>query len=204
MSKRVKKHTISPELQDKPSAQTALGVVELASLARGPVVIDAIAKQSPVKLEAAQAVSPGKFLILISGGVAEVDESLKSALEVSEGVLIDYLFLPQAHPSITDALAGLRQECQIDSIGTFETYTASAALGALDTALKRTEIKLVGVHLCLGIGGKGYWFITGPLHSVQESIDAAIHVTPRDKLVTSEVVGAPHPEAIEIMLSLFQ
>ena len=182
----------------------ALAVIELASLARGAVVVDAIAKRSPVKLEAAQAVSPGKFLILISGGVAEVDESLKSALETSEGVLVDHLFLPQAHPSITDALAGIRQDCEIDSMGTFETYTASAALGALDTALKMTEVTLVGVHLCLGIGGKGYWLITGPLHSVQESIEAAIQVTKRDKLVTSEVVGAPHPEAVETMLSLFQ
>lgn len=184
----------------KPGIPPALGIIELASLARAAVVLDAIAKKAPVSIETAARVSPGKFLIVMLGGVAEVEESYHAGLSAADGVLVDSLFLPQAHRQLQVALLGRQVDSEIDSLGTFETYTASAAVSALDQALKSTDTSLVTLHLCVGIGGKGYWAVTGPLYAVQEAIEIADGVVPQEVRLTSEVIAAPHPEAVEALL----
>jgi microcompartment protein CcmL/EutN len=55
----------------------ALAVIELSSIARGHRVADAMLKRAPVGLMRADAVSPGKFLV-VEGDVAAVDESFTS------------------------------------------------------------------------------------------------------------------------------
>ena len=188
----------SPPRNELPPA---LGIIELASLSRAAVVLDAIVKRAPVRIHTAQRVSPGKFLIAIVGEVAEVDESFDAAMTVSDGFLVDSLFLPQAHLQIREALDGADNAIEVDSLGTFETYTASSAVLSLDSALKATETDLVGVHLCTGIGGKGYWAISGPLYAVQEAIEVAENAVPQKTRVSSEVIAAPHPEAIAAYLA---
>ena len=72
----------------------ALGLLEISSIARGYRVVDALVKKSPVLLLEANVVEPGKFLVLFSGSVAEVEESFKEAMEVAGDACIDHLFLP--------------------------------------------------------------------------------------------------------------
>ena len=64
------------------SGAEALALLEVASLARGVVAADAVAKQAQVELLECSPVSPGKYLILFAGGVAEVDESLRAGAAV--------------------------------------------------------------------------------------------------------------------------
>src|SRR4051812_50175521 len=54
----------------------ALALLEVSSLARGVVTADAVAKRAPVELLLCEPTTPGKYLVLFAGGVAEVDESL--------------------------------------------------------------------------------------------------------------------------------
>jgi microcompartment protein CcmL/EutN len=187
-----------------PISAESLAVVELASLARGLTVVDALAKRAPVHIRVSQLVSPGKFLILFVGGVAEVEESFDAALNAASGTLVDKLILPQAHPQILAHLHDALQPGAIDSLGTFETYTAARAVAALDRALKGTEVRLAGLELCRGIGGKGVWVVTGPLFAVQESIEIARASVERDVLVCAEVIASPHPEAIDAYLGAFR
>ena len=179
----------------------ALAIIELASLSRAAVVLDSIVKRAPVRLHTAQRVSPGKFLIAIVGGVAEVEESFDAGIADSQGFLVDSLFLPQVHHQIRVALNGMDIEIEVDSLATFETYTACSAVHSLDAALKATETDLIGLHLCTGIGGKGYWAISGPLYSVQEAIEVAENTVPQAIRVSAEVIAAPHPEAVAAFLA---
>ena len=54
----------------------ALALVELASIARGHRVADAMCKRAPVVLLRTDWVSPGKYLVLVEGEVAAVDSFL--------------------------------------------------------------------------------------------------------------------------------
>ena len=69
--------------------EPTLGMIELKSVARGIVVTDAIAKKAQVKILEAHAVQPGKFIILICGEVADVEESLKEGVEVGSDFVIN-------------------------------------------------------------------------------------------------------------------
>src|SRR3954471_318670 len=84
----------------------ALAVIELSSIARGHRVADAMLKRAPVRLMRAEPVSPGKFLVLVEGDVAAVDESLRVGADVAGDRTVDKLFLPQPHASLWAALAG--------------------------------------------------------------------------------------------------
>ena len=95
----------------------ALALAELGSIARGHRVADAMLKRAPVNLVRADWVSPGKFLVLVDGGVAEVDEAYRVGLEVAGDRLLDRLFLPQAHLSLWPALAGEAKAGIIDALG---------------------------------------------------------------------------------------
>jgi microcompartment protein CcmL/EutN len=179
----------------------AVAVIELASLARAVVVLDQIVKRSPVRIHTAARVSPGKFLILVQGGVAEVEEGFEAGLTAAEGVLVAKLLLPQAHVALLDALEQSYPDVAIDSLGLFETYTASAALESADAALKATGVDIVGLHLCTGIGGKGYWAVSGQLHAVEAAIETAHRTIEQAATVTGEVIARPHPEAIDAYLA---
>ena len=54
----------------------ALGILEIATIARGIVVADAALKRAPAVLLHSRAVSGGKHLVMLEGGVAEVFESM--------------------------------------------------------------------------------------------------------------------------------
>jgi microcompartment protein CcmL/EutN len=62
----------------------AIGLIELSSIARGLYVSDVMVKKAPVELLMSQTTSPGKYLILVSGDVASVQESTQAAIEQSE------------------------------------------------------------------------------------------------------------------------
>ena len=82
----------------------ALALVELSSIARGHRVADAMLKRAPVRLMRAEPVSPGKFLVLVEGDVAAVDESFRVGADVAGDRAVDKLFLPQpAHVAVAGA-----------------------------------------------------------------------------------------------------
>ena len=78
----------------------ALALVELESVARGLRAVDALVKRAPVTLHEANLVEPGKFLILFSGGVGEVEESFAAACEVADDRLVEKMLLPVVHPGL--------------------------------------------------------------------------------------------------------
>src|SRR5437868_15233420 len=82
----------------------AVALLEIASLARGVVCADAAVKRAQVELLACEAVSPGKYLLLFGGGVAEVGEALQAAEHAASEHKLDKLWLPQAHPQLLPAL----------------------------------------------------------------------------------------------------
>ena len=69
-----------------PAVEPALGLLELESIAAGIAAGDAMAKRAPIEVIRAGTVHPGKYLILVGGSVADVEEALAAGREVGAGV----------------------------------------------------------------------------------------------------------------------
>jgi microcompartment protein CcmL/EutN len=160
-----------------------------------------VAKRAPVELLLCEATTPGKYLVLFAGGVAEVDESLAAGAAVAADALLDRLFLPQAHaqllPAIragTNGLPRVAAEGTAWAAGMVELTTVSAALRAADAACKAAEVELQILRLARGIGGKGFFILRGELHSVEAALEAAKEAAGAGTLAGAEIVAAPHED----------
>jgi microcompartment protein CcmL/EutN len=186
------------EGQGAEVAGPALGVVELSSVARGVVVADAMVKKAPVELVFARAVSSGKFVVLVSGAVADVDEALACAIETAQASLVDRLMLPQAADGV---LAALRRAAPAvgaaDAIGIFETFSVASSLLAADAAAKAAQVEVAELRLADGLGGKAYFVVAGAQADVEAAMFAAEHVTATGMLLAREVIARPHEDLLE-------
>ena len=89
-----------------------IGVLELASIAVGIRVLDSMLKAAPVEIVAARSICPGKYVAVITGGVAAVEMSLARGRDAGQGFLVDELFISNLHRQIIPAIrkrAGLRE-----------------------------------------------------------------------------------------------
>ncbi len=172
----------------------AIGVLELDSIARGMIVADALVKRAPVTIALAEPVTPGKYLLLFHGGVAEVEESFRAGEERAGASLLDRLLLSQAASPLLRALETAPDAPWTDSVGIVEAHTVAATLLAADTALKRADVRLVRLQLAKGIGGKGYFTLCGSLDQVQAALEGAAAAVAPELLQTVELIEQPHPE----------
>jgi microcompartment protein CcmL/EutN len=177
----------------------ALAVIELASIARGHRVADAMCKRAPVRLLRADPVSPGKFVILVDGDVAAVDESFRVGTDVAADRLVDKLFLPQPHAALWPALAGEARAAEgaaVESLGIVETTTIVATVRAADAAAKAAQVRITEMQLGRGIGGKAFFTVTGPLGEVEAAVDAAVGMLDAALIHTTEIIAAPHADLV--------
>ncbi len=79
---------------------------------------------------------PGKYLVLIGGEVADVEESLAAGREVGGAAAVDFVYLPQVHPEVVEAIGGGRVPEITDALGVVETTTVAAAIHAADAGVK--------------------------------------------------------------------
>ena len=182
----------------------ALALLEVASLARGVVVADAVAKRAPVQLLECGPVSPGKYLVLFAGGVGEVEESMAAGVAAAADTLIDRLFLPQAHaqllPAIRAGAAGLGHDRHDDPAGILEFVSVASGLRAADAACKAAQVQLQLLHLARGIGGKAWFILRGDLESVEAAVLAATQAAGDGLLSGAEIIARPHGELRGIAL----
>lgn len=176
------------------SPYEAVVLVEISSIARGYVALDAIAKRAPVSVRFARPVTPGKFVILFGGEVASVTECLEAAREAAGSLLLDEMLLPYAHRALLPALEGEARPEAGEAVGIVEIATVASTVLAADVALKATEVAVLKMHLALGIGGKGYFVLAGPLGDVQAALEAVRAELPPERVVGIELIPKPHLE----------
>src|SRR6266496_2185869 len=86
--------------------EPALALLEFSSIAAGVYAGDAIVKRAQLDVIHAGTVQPGRYLILIGGSVAEVEEALKAGQENALDSLNHHVFLPGVHPDVARAIGG--------------------------------------------------------------------------------------------------
>jgi microcompartment protein CcmL/EutN len=185
---------LSDSSATSPLPGPALALLELDSIARGYVVADAVVKRAAVTLALAEAVTPGKYLLLFSGGVAEVQESFQAGVETAGRTLLDKLLLPMAAEGLVAGLMGRFPGQYGESVGIVETHTVAATLLCADVALKRADVVLERLQLARGIGGKGVFVLAGELHMVEAALEGAAAAVEPHLLLTTELIQRPSPE----------
>ena len=174
----------------------ALGLLELDSIAAGVRATDEILKTAHIRLLEALPISSGKFLAIFCGGVAEVEASLRAGRAVAAGAVVDELLLAHVHPHVLPAVGRCDAEVEVtDALGIVETRTVAAAFVAADAAAKAARVHLVEIGAGRGIGGKGYFTLTGDVASVSAAAEAGrILIAPRGQHLRTEILAGPHPE----------
>ncbi len=168
--------------------EPSLALIDFTSIAVGIEAADAMVKRAQIDVIRAGTVQPGRYLVLIGGPVADVQESLSVGREVGGDAVLDHVFLPHVHPEVVEAMGGGRMPEVSDALGIVETATVAAAIHAADAGIKGAEVRLVEVRLADGLGGKGIVLYAGTVADVQAAVEIGATVLERPAQLVRKVV----------------
>lgn len=181
--------------------EICIGLIEVNSIAVGIKCLDDMAKKALVQIIDAKTICPGKFIILITGEVAAVEESMQAGKKAASHHLINELFLPTTHYSVYPAITGTTQVEKIDSLGIIECFSIASSILAADKAAKTADVTLIELRLATGLGGKSFVTMSGDQSEVQAAVDAGAElVSDQGMLVKKIVIPAPHSDITRFIL----
>jgi microcompartment protein CcmL/EutN len=175
--------------------EPALALIDFSSIAVGIEAADAMVKRAQIDTIRAGTVQPGRYLVLIGGTVADVQESLAAGRELGGSTVLDHVFLPQVHPEVVEAISGVRVPDVNDAVGVVETSTVASVIRAADAGIKGAQVRLVEIRLADGLGGKGIVLYAGLVADVEAAVDIGVGALERpEQLVRQVVIPQLHPE----------
>jgi microcompartment protein CcmL/EutN len=173
----------------------AIALIEFDSIAIGIRAGDAMIKRAPLTFLRTGTVQKGRYLVLIGGDTASVEESLEAGLEVGGQAFVDKVYLPRVHPTVFAAIQGGRQVEEYDTLGVIETTTVASIIRAADAAVKGADVILLEIRLANGLGGKGIALVTGEVADVEAAISIGTDVIQGQGLwIRSTVIPSLHRE----------
>lgn len=180
---------------------TAIGLLEFNSIAKGIEASDAMVKAAHVELVTSHTVCPGKFIVLVAGGVAAVRSSIEAGEAVARGFIVDKFEIPNVHPDVFPAITATSKVEHMEALGVIETFSVASTILASDAAAKAAAVKLIELRLANGIGGKSYVTMTGTVADVTAAVDAGSEPAKAGGLLVSRVViPQPHADLKKFML----
>lgn len=189
----------NPELRDDLAAGPSIGLLELASVARGMEVANAVLWEASVELLFSSPVQPGKYVLLFTGSVTDVVTAVRRGVEVAGTDLVDQLVIQQVHEQVEAALRrkGGTIDGALDAVGVVETTTVASSIVSADLALKTATVDLLDLRIANGLGGKSFYTLTGPVSDVRSAITAGARAAQEaGRLAREIVIARPHPELV--------
>jgi microcompartment protein CcmL/EutN len=151
----------------------AIALVEYSSIATGVLAADEMLKKAPITVIKSGTVHNGKYLVLIGGSVASVEESYAKGLAIDPDNVIDSMILPDVHQQLHDCILGKRIKCKAESLGIIETSSVAAMINASDAGVKGADVNIVEIRLADDIGGKSFTIYNGSVEEVQAAVNIA-------------------------------
>ena len=186
---------MNPILAEDTAMGPCIGLLELCSVARGIEVADAILWEASLEMLFAEPVQPGKYVMLFTGSVQDVQSAIRRGVELAGPDLVEQLVIPQVHEQVE---AGLRRRGghingQLDAIGVVETTTVAASILAADAALKTATVDMLALRIANGLGGKSFFTLTGEVSDVRSAVAAgARSADAQGQLARDVVIPRPH------------
>lgn len=179
----------------------AIGMLELNSISAGINTADEMLKTSKVVLLEAHPICPGKYMVLIAGGVEEVASSVQKGEEIGSSFIVDKLVISNIHKDIFPALTASAVINEIKAIGVVETFSASSAIVSADKAVKAAKVKLMDLRLANGMGGKSYFTLTGDIADVEAAMkEAEEELKDKGLIVNTVIIPHPHEQLTKALL----
>jgi microcompartment protein CcmL/EutN len=182
--------------------EPAVCLLEFSSIAKGIEAGDAMIKRAPLQVIRAGTVHPGKYLVLVGGLTADVEEAMQAGREVAGPSLVDVVFLPDVHPDVVASIGGTRREDAGEALGVIETSTAAAAIDAADAGVKGARVTIRDLRLADDLGGKGYVLFGGDVAEVEAAVGYGVARTAASgQEVTQAVISQLHAEMRENLIA---
>lgn len=170
----------------------AIGMVEFSSIARGIYAADQMVKISEVEIVTAQTICPGKYIALVEGDVAAVQDSVHIGEKFAGEYFVDSLVIPNVHHGIFPAITGATMPEHVTALGIFETFSVATMITAADQILKAAELEAIEIRLGTGLGGKSFFTFTGDVAAVETGVEAGREVAEtKGLMVDAEVIPSP-------------
>ena len=174
---------------------TAIGLIELSSIAAGFEVADTMLKRAGVRLLLSRSICSGKYMVLIGGDTAPVETSVAAGAEAANGCLIDRFVIPNIHPDVLAAIGRAQVPPLGGALGVLESFNVATLIEAADAAVKAAAVMLVEVRLAMALGGKAFCTMTGDVASVKAAVAAGrAIIAERGLLVNAIVIPNPHAD----------
>ncbi len=177
----------------------AVAMFDIFSIASGFLAADIAVKTSTVKLITAQTFCPGKFFILFTGQTGSVKASYEAVKEKLISDIVNDCFIPNISDQIFDALLGLNS-VKLDAFGCVETMDAPSTILAADAACKASDITLIEVRTSKGLGGRGFFTLTGTVQDVKAAVNAAKEVVGENLIINDCIIPRPAKQLEEFIV----
>lgn len=172
--------------------QRAIGMVEFNSIARGIYAADQMVKISEVEIVTASTACPGKYIAIVHGDVAAVEDSVRIGERMAEEFFVDSIVIPNVDEGVFPAITGATMPERIQAIGIMESFSLATMIICADQILKAAEVEAIELRLGNGLGGKAYFTYTGDVAAVKAGNDAGEAIAKeKGLLVNSEVIPSP-------------
>ncbi len=152
--------------------KNTIGMVEFTSISRGIYTADQMLKAAEVEVVTAVSSCPGKYIVIVAGDVAAVQNSIEVGEEVGGEYLVDTMVIANVADGIFPALTGTTMPEELQAVGIIESFSLAAILLAADAVLKAADLEPIELRLGNGIGGKGVFTFTGDVAAVKSGLDA--------------------------------
>ena len=168
-------------------ANIAIGMLESNSIAKGIEASDAMVKMASVKLVKTSVIARGKYVILITGPLAEVESSMRAGRQIADKTIVDEVLIRNVHGQVIAALDKRVAVEKLEAVGIIETKDAVATVKAADAAAKAAAVHVLEVKTIVP-GGKGYFTVTGEVGAVRSAIAAGISAITAGAVVSHVVI----------------
>lgn len=170
----------------------AIGMVEFTSIARGIYAADQMVKVSEVEIVTSVSTCPGKYIAIVHGDVASVEDSVRVGEKEAAEHFVDSIVIPNVNPEVFPAILGATMPDDMQAIGIMESFSMATMIIAADAILKAAELQPIELRLGNGIGGKAYFTFTGDVAAVQTGVNAGTAIAAeKGLLVNAEVIPSP-------------
>lgn len=180
----------------------SLGVIEYRSVANGMEKTDQMLKAAAVDLVFAKPMCPGKFVVAISGGYAEVKASIEAGRSSSPfDTCVDDCIIGNPDPQVFEGLYLSTTIEDLDAVGIVESYSVSSIFKAADEVVKTTPVKILEIRIAKGMSGKSYVTFTGDVDSVTASVEKASKLlSASGMMLSTAIIPNPDPRLWQAMI----
>ena len=106
----------------------AIGMVEFNSIAKGIYAADQMAKISEVEFAAATSTCPGKYIAIVHGDVAAVEDSVRIGERMAGEFFIDSIIIPNVDPGVFPAITGATMPERVQAVGIMESFSLATMM----------------------------------------------------------------------------